>query len=396
MRALWLGWAAVCLAALPAAAGKRVITPDGVSRSGSPLSAAIETKDLVYVSGMTGRDAKGGYARGDIEAQTVQTLANIGAALKAAGLGFSHVLSTTVYVRDIRWMPQVDEVYRRHFPGEYPARTVLESMLMSPDALVEISAIAARDPSTKRIIRPEGWPEPPQPESYAVAGGGTLFLSALHPTEPRMGALAGDTITTQVEQVMRNQEAILKAAGLSFADLVFSRIYLSDPSLYTGLNDAYRKFVTAPPPARATVHAFPVAPGRLLQIQSVAVPGAGAGRPSGEGHTSPIHSFSVKAGNRLYITGMTGRAKDGAFARGDIRAQTREALNSIGEQLDKHGFTFADVVDSVVRLRDARDFAGMNEVYRQVVRPDPPARATVRIPPSSAGALVEIMMVAEK
>ncbi len=392
MRALLIGIAAVCFCACTARAAKRVITPKGVSRSGSPLSAAIETKDLVYVSGMTGRDPKGGYARGGIEAQTRQTLANIGAALKAAGLGFSHVLSTTVYVTDMRWMPQVDAVYRGHFPGGYPARTVLESMLMTPDALVEISAIAARDPSSKRIIRPDGWPAPSRPESYAVAGGGTLFLSALLPSDP----LAGDTITTQVEQLMRNQEAILKAAGMSFADLVFSRIYLSDPSLYAGLNEAYRKFVTAVPPARATVHAFPVAPGSLLQIQSAAVPGSGIGRPSGEGHTSPIHSFSVKAGNRLYITGMTGRAKDGTFARGDIRAQTREALNTIGEQLAKHGFTFADVVDSVVWLRDARDFAGMNEVYRNVVKPDPPARATVRIPPASAEALVEIMMVAEK
>ena len=92
---------------------------------------------------------------------------------------------------------------------------------------------------------------------------------------------------------------------------------------------------------------------------------------------------------------MTGRAEDG-FARGDIKAQARQALSTIEEQLVKHGFTFADVVDSTVFLRDARDFQGMNEVYREIVRPDPPARATMRISQGSEHSLVEIMMVASK
>ena len=92
---------------------------------------------------------------------------------------------------------------------------------------------------------------------------------------------------------------------------------------------------------------------------------------------------------------MTGRAPDG-FARADIKAQVRQALKTIEEQLVKHGFTFADVVDSTVFLRDGRDFQGMNEVYREIVRPDPPARATVRVPQISGESLVEIMMVASK
>lgn len=71
-----------------------------------------------------------------------------------------------------------------------------------------------------------------------------------------------------------------------------TRIYLTDSSYYNGLNDAYKKFVTAPPPARATVSGTPFEPGHLVQMQSVAVKGSGEGRPSGEGITSPIHSYS--------------------------------------------------------------------------------------------------------
>jgi 2-iminobutanoate/2-iminopropanoate deaminase len=93
---------------------------------------------------------------------------------------------------------------------------------------------------------------------------------------------------------------------------------------------------------------------------------------------------------------MTGGAVDGSVARGDIREQTRQSLRTIEEQLQKHHLTMDNVVDSVVWLRDARYFAAMNEVYREVVGPNPPARTTVRIPPNSGESLIEIMMLAVK
>jgi 2-iminobutanoate/2-iminopropanoate deaminase len=262
--------------------------------------------------------------------------------------------------------------------------------------MVEISAIAARDGTAIEAVTPDGWPSPSLPYSHAMRAGNTLFLSALRPADPASGRLAGTTIEAQTEQALNNQESILRAAGLSFADLVYSRIYLADPGDYDGLNKVYRQFVTAVPPARATVNPRLDDAVHLIQIQSTAVKGSGEGRPPGEGFTSPIHSYSVKSGTTLYITGMTGRRPDATFASGDIRAQTRQALATIEEQLRKHGMTFADIVDSTVWLRDSRDFAGMNEVYREIVQPNPPARATVRIPPNSGKMLVEIMMVAEK
>ena len=388
--------AACLLICLSAFAAKRVIVLESAAPASTPLSAGIETEHLVYVSGMVGRDAKGAFARGDVGAQVRQTLDNIGRVLKAAGLGFGNVVSTTMYLTDLRTLPAADAVYRQFFPKDFPARTTVESQLMTPEGLVEISAIASREMSGKRFIHPEAWPSPGAPVSYAVEAGGALFLSALQPVDPATGTLAGDSVQSQTERVMLNQEEILRAAGITFGDLVFSRIYLTDRSDYAGLNEAYLKFISAPPPARATVRGFPAEPGHLLQVQSVAVRGSGKGRPTGESHTSPIHSFSVKAGNTLYISGMTGRTPDGQLATGDIRAQTRQALKTIEEQLLKHGMSFADAVDCVVWLQDARHFAGMNEVYREVVKPDPPARAAVRIAPTSAAALIEIMMVAHK
>lgn len=385
---------ALLLCAAAATAEKKAIRPPSSPTAG-PYSAGVMTDQFLYVSGHVGPEPGGGFAPFDIRTQTRRCLELVGKVLKEAGLGPRDVVSTTLYLTDIRTLDAADAAYREFFEGPYPARVEIESQLLIPEALVEVSAVALRR-GDRTAVEPEGWAKPKRPLSHAILAGGTLFFSTLRPTDPVTGRLAGNTIEEQTTQVMRNQEALLAAAGLKFADMAATRIYLTDSSYYNGLNDAYRKFVTAPPPARATVSGTPFEPGHLVQMQSVAVKGSGEGRPTGEGITSPIHSFSVKAGNTLYVTGMTGRAPDGKFALNDIRAQTRQALATIQEQLARHGMTFADVVDAVVWLRDARHAGAMNEIYREIVKPNPPARATVRLPPSSAQGLIEIMMIAHK
>jgi enamine deaminase RidA (YjgF/YER057c/UK114 family) len=389
-------WLLLLVCAGIALAEKKAIRPPASATSG-PYSAGVLTDKFLYVSGHVGPEPSGGFAPGDVKTQTRRCLELVGKVLKEAGLDYGNVVSTTLYLADIRTLDAADEAYRTVFTSRYPARTEIESQLLIPEALVEVSAVAVRsDPRSIIYLSPKGWALPKRPISHGVSAGGTLFFSALRPVNPATGALAGNTIEEQTAQVMRNQEDLLAPAGMTFGDLAASRIYLTDSSYYAGLNEAYKKFVTAPPPARATINAAPVEPGHLLQIQSVAVKGSAKDRPSGEGITSPIHSYSVKTGDTLYVTGMTGRAPDGSYARNDIKAQTRQALRTIEEQLKRHDMTFADAVDAVVWLRDPRHAAAMNEVYREIVNPNPPSRATVRLSPNTADGLIEIMMIAKK
>ncbi len=321
-----------------------------------------ETEDLIYVSGKS-------TGTGSARAQTLH-------ALRATGLKPGNILNTTVYLADAKFLPEVDLGYRAFFGKEFPARTVLVAALLTPGALVEISATATGKSGARRLIRPVF------PASAGAEAGGTLYLSAMR--------ASGVNVAQQTEQLMTEQNDVLKAAGFSFSDLVLSKIYLAEPAGYAALNEVYKRFVTSPPPARATIHAVPVRPGELLQVQSIAVLGSGAGRPSGEGHTSAIHSYSVKAGRRLYITGMTGRTAGGEFAP-EIGGQTRQALAMIAEQLQRNGMGFPDVVETTVWLRDLDDFAAMSAAM-----PDSGARTVVQIPPTATEALVEIQMVAER
>ena len=333
------------------------------------VSGLALAADTVYIGGLT---APGGNAA----EQSRRVLRRLDASLKAAKLSRANVASVNLYLSDLRLLDSVEAEYKTFFRAGVPARTVLQAVLEPPEASVCISAVAWRG-QIKRFS-----------EHQANMAGDTLYLPAGVPP-------SGATIQEQVHGVMSAQEGVLRSAGLSFADLVFTRIYLANPADYPGLNEVYRKLVTAPPPARATVGGFPLSPGTLVQFQSVAVRSSSVGRPSGEGHTSSIHSFSVKAGGRLFGTGMTGRAPDGKLALNDIRAQTRQALKTIEEQLSRHRMTFDDVVDSVVWLRDMRHAPQMDAVYREVA-PKPHPRTVIGIPPTSWDALVEIMVTAER
>src|SRR5690242_635219 len=133
--------AVLCLAG-PIAGEKRVIRVES-SESPQGYSTGIEAGDFIYFSGFVGSDRKGALAGGDIAAQTRQALDNLSGALRAAGLGFDKVVSTNVYLTDIRRLDAVNRVYGEYFRATQPARTVLEAVLMNPGALVEISAIAA-------------------------------------------------------------------------------------------------------------------------------------------------------------------------------------------------------------------------------------------------------------
>ena len=121
--------------------GRKVVAAPSLARSSSPYSPAIQAGGRLFVAGMVGRGADG-YALGDAKAQTRQTLLNIEATLKAAGMDFDDIVSAMVYVSDIRYYQAMNEVYREMMPNPPPARATVGAQLMSPDALVEIMVTA--------------------------------------------------------------------------------------------------------------------------------------------------------------------------------------------------------------------------------------------------------------
>ncbi|WRC72383.1 RidA family protein [Helicobacter pylori] len=124
---------------------KEVIHSALAPKAIGPYSQAIATNDLVFVSGQLGIDASTGEFKGaDIHSQTTQSMENIKAVLKEAGLGMNSVVKTTILLKSLDDFSVVNEIYGSYFKEPYPARATFQVAKLPKDALVEIEAIAIK------------------------------------------------------------------------------------------------------------------------------------------------------------------------------------------------------------------------------------------------------------
>ena len=107
-----------------------------------PFSEAVRVGDILYLSGQLGRGADGKLPEG-IEAQTRQTLDNIGATLKSAGLGYDDIFHCTAMLSDMKLWPDFNKVYVTYFrEGKRPARSAFGTNGLALGALIELECQA--------------------------------------------------------------------------------------------------------------------------------------------------------------------------------------------------------------------------------------------------------------
>ena len=108
-----------------------------------PYSLGIKAGPFVFCSGQTGTDpSTGNTVEGGVEAETRQTLINLGSILEAAGSDLDHVVKTTVILQDINDFSKMNAVYGEFFKSDPPARSTFQVAALPRGAAVEIEAIA--------------------------------------------------------------------------------------------------------------------------------------------------------------------------------------------------------------------------------------------------------------
>jgi 2-iminobutanoate/2-iminopropanoate deaminase len=108
-----------------------------------PISQAVRSGNLVFVSGITPRTLDQQLAKGEFDVQMRQTMKNLGAILEAAGTRFDRVLKCTVILARIEDWHRMNQIYAEYWPdGSFPARTAYEAPLPHPDFLVEVECVA--------------------------------------------------------------------------------------------------------------------------------------------------------------------------------------------------------------------------------------------------------------
>ena len=120
-----------------------IIHTDKTPKAIGPYSQAVKAGNMLFVSGQVPFVPETmEIVEGDVKAQTDQSLKNVQAILEQAGLDFSHVVKSTVFIKDMNEFAQINEVYAEFFGENKPARACVEVARLPKDVKVEIEVIA--------------------------------------------------------------------------------------------------------------------------------------------------------------------------------------------------------------------------------------------------------------
>ncbi|HDP55539.1 MAG TPA: RidA family protein [Bacteroidetes bacterium] len=122
----------------------------------------------------------------------------------------------------------------------------------------------------KKIINTENAPKAVGPYSQAVETNGLVFISGQIPVDPSTGKIIEGGIEAQTEQVLNNMGAILKEAGLTYANVVKTTCLLSDMDNFVPMNQVYAKYFTRDMPARAAYGVVKLPLGVMVEIEAIA------------------------------------------------------------------------------------------------------------------------------
>ena len=122
---------------------RQVIHTENAPAAIGPYSQAVKAGNLLFVSGQVPFVPETmEIVEGDVKAQTAQSLKNVQAILAEAGLDFSHVVKSTVFIKDMNEFAQINEVYAEFFGENKPARACVEVARLPKDVKVVIELIA--------------------------------------------------------------------------------------------------------------------------------------------------------------------------------------------------------------------------------------------------------------
>ena len=122
----------------------------------------------------------------------------------------------------------------------------------------------------KQAISSPDAPKAIGPYSQAIRTAQLLFASGQIPTDPATGAIVDGDVAAQTRRVFDNLGAVLKAANLSFADVVKTTVFLADMNDFAAMNEVYGKYFAEPYPARATVQVARLPKDARVEIDLIA------------------------------------------------------------------------------------------------------------------------------
>jgi 2-iminobutanoate/2-iminopropanoate deaminase len=123
---------------------------------------------------------------------------------------------------------------------------------------------------TRQVVSTSAAPSAAGAYSQAIAAGELVFCAGQIGRDPATGAMA-DGVEAQTAQFLRNLQAVLDAAGCTFADVVKTTCFLADINDFNAFNGVYATFMADPAPARSTFQVGALPMGARVEIEAIAV-----------------------------------------------------------------------------------------------------------------------------
>ncbi len=369
-------------------------------------------------------DPKSGkMVAGGVKEQAEQCFTNIKAIVESIGHAMSDVVRITVFVKNIKDIDAVDEVYTTFFPSYVPTRTTVAVATLPMDALVQIEALISNGEGTI--------PNAPQAgdlikltnntanapisalSTQAVAFSHYNNLSAQLPIDPKSGRLVTGGVKEQTGQCLKNIKAILESLDVPFDDIVKINIFLKHLSDIEAVNEVYTTFfpdaaiarTVGYVPARTVVAASALPMDALVQIEAVVSHGDGTPPQAVEDRhglivepnntdNAPKSDLSTQTVAFSHYNHISAQLpldpKTGEMVAGGVKEQAGQCLKSIKAIVESIDHVMGDVVKVNIFLKNIADIDAVDEVYTTFFPGGVPARRTVGVSALPKDALIQI------
>ncbi len=392
-----------------------------------PYSQTVAFSHYNNLSAQLPIDPKSGkIVAGGVKEQAEQCFKNIKAIVESIDHAMSDVVRITVFVKNIKDIDAVDEVYRAFFPGYVPTRTTVAVAALPMNALVQIEALVSNGVGTI--------PNAPQAgdlikltnntanapisalSTQAVAFSHYNNISAQLPIDPKSGRLVTGGAKEQAGQCLKNIKAILESIDVSVDDIVKINIFLKNLSDIDAVNEVYTTFfpdsaiarTVGYVPARTVVAASALPMDALVQIEAVVSHGDGTPPQVVEDRhklvmepnnteNAPKSSLSTQTVAFSHYNHVSAQLpldpKTGKLVAGGVKEQAGQCLKNIKAIIESVDHVMSDVVKVNIFLKNIADIDAVDEVYTTFFPGGVPARRTVGVSVLSNDALIQIDVV---